>query len=327
VSKIIGQIQALLGRRRPGPHMARALAYRNFVHSLPVEETAKQYADVKRRRNKRLVLAVSSGRSGMKWLLSVFLSHPGVAGGHERLGALEAFHRYVHFNHLPIDLSGLVAMTQACVVEDWEKADLSVVSSPYFAHGLTPVFNALEADSLVWGINDPEYTVTSLYNKGCYMRNCVCGDPSLATGPQPHWGDDWKHTFGRIEPRGAFHEEWTGLTRVGKSAWYANTMQKEISEQVDRIGREKIWVFRLSQSSQNYAYYQRLADAFGLTPRMSEAQFVALKKQACRPGENLVREWSQQERAEFERLAADYISLYNSGELDDPAFLSSQKGG
>ena len=81
---------------------------------------------------------------------------------------------------------------------------------------------------------------------------------------------------------------------------------------MQQIPEEKLWIFRLEEADQNYAYYLRMAKAFGLKPLITENKFLSLKQFAARDEENTPKNWSEREHEEFEKYAADYISLYKS---------------
>lgn len=305
---------------------AQTLAHLNQVYSLPYETLAGAEATYRaqlEQHGKELVIGVTSGRSGMKWVYEIFRAHANATGGGERNVEAEAFYRWAKFNGLPVDMAGVLAVTRREIMRDWREADISLTVSPYFSHDLADLFFRLGARRVIWGITDPEFTATSCFNKGLYLRDILLADHGLAVGYQPDARESWSHFFGRLVPRGEHFGSWRQLTRVGKIGWFLNTLHLEIFRQVQALPKDTVWVFRLEQADQNYGYYRRLARAFGLRPVLSEPAFLALKGKAATAGENLRREWSATERTEFEREAADYIELYRGGALDDPGFLSS----
>lgn len=261
---------------------------------------------------KKLVLATQAGRGGMKWVCRIFAAHENANGGGERNRLAESFYRYIKWNNLPIDTKGIIDLTRREILADWEDFDISLVSSPYFAHDFLELYEQLKPDRVIWAINDPTFTVTSFYNKGWYAQPYERGNRDLVNGLQPGMEDEWSHMFGRIEPVGEFYDEWKGLTRIGKLAWFLNEVVTSAHRQMQQIPEEKLWILRLEEADQNYAYYLRMAKAFGLRPLINENKFLSLKQFAARDEENTPKSWSEREHEEFEKYSADYISLYKS---------------
>jgi len=262
------------------------------------------------RSKKKLALALQTGRSGMKWLCAIFAAHDNAYGAGERNRTAEAYYRYISWNRLPIDTAGILAVCRREILADWGRVNLSLLSSPYFAYNFLYLYEGLCPDRVIWAINDPLFTLTSIYNKGWYCEDYKKSDNRLALGFQPQLEKRWSHYFGRLVPHGDFFDEWQKLTRVGKIAWYLNETTKEIQFSVKQIPREKIWVYKLEEADQNYAYYLRLADDFGLQPLMSKDKFLSLKMKTAWRSENIEKKLNRRERKEFETYAADYIEIY-----------------
>lgn len=264
------------------------------------------------RKRKQLVLATQAGRGGMKWVCQIFAAHDNANGGGERNRLAESFYRYIKWNNLPIDTKGIIDLTRREVLTDWEDFDISLVSSPYFAHGFLELYEQLKPDRVIWAINDPRFTVTSFYNKGWYATEYKRGNRDLAGGMQPALENEWSHMFGRIEPVGEFYDEWYTLTRAGKLGWFLNEIVMSTYKQMKQIPEEKLWIFRLEEADQNYDYYLRMAKAFRLNPIISERKFLSLKQFTARDEENIPMKWSRLEREQFEKYATEYITLYQT---------------
>jgi hypothetical protein len=274
---------------------------------------ARHYSDLFARadRNvKRLILAFHAGRSGMKWMCRIFAAHDNAYGFGERNRLAESFYRYVAWNRLPIDTSGNVEIMKREAVRDWQRVDISVLDSPYFAHDIPRLYAELNPDWLIWGINDPVFTVTSFLNKGWYSEDYTRQDRDLVNGFFPAMEGEWSHLFGRIVPVGEFYDTWLRLTQVGKIAWFVNEINAGIEKGLRSLPPEKLWVFRLEAADQNYQFYLGMAEKFGLRPLLPEAKFLALKQRATKPGENVKRQWTARETDEFRKYAADYIRMY-----------------
>lgn len=267
----------------------------------------------------RLILGITAGRSGMAWLASIFDAHQNALGWSERYPDAEAFYRYIKGNNLPIDTQGIIELIRGGIREDWQEAEISFLSSPYFSPGFLDIFYQLKADRVIWGINDPRLTATSFYNKGWYAHKDIRGDRDLVSGFQVA-GQKWHHFFGRLIPVGKFYDEWRFLTRIGKIAWFLNTLNLEIYAHIKKLPREKVWIFKLEEAAQNYDYYLQLAQEFGLEPLLSEKKFLAFKTKKVVKGkrsyrvwsewENVPKVWTRKEEREFQKYAADYIKIY-----------------
>lgn len=262
------------------------------------------------RKNKKLVLGVTSGRSGMKWVYEIFRHHKNADGGGERNVEAEAFWRYIHFNKLPIDLSGIVEVTKREILLDWIESDISITVSPYFSHNFLKLVDELKVDYIIWGITDPRFTVTSFYNKGWYKEDISYNDFTKVVGYQ--FNESWSHFLGRVVPAGEEFQKWTTLTRIGKISWFVNMIHLEIYRQIMQLPKEMIYVFKLADADQNYEYYKKMANFFGLKPLMSEKDFLSLKKLAAKSSENRIKRWTEQEEKDFSEETKELRKIYEN---------------
>lgn len=275
--------------------------------------------------DKKLYMTVTTGRSGIKWLHGIFKAHENVTAGSERNPIEESFYRYVKHHGLAVDVSGVLHLTMRDIMKDWESCDVSVIGSPYFSHDFYEIYETLKPDRVIWGINDPRFTVQSFFNKGWYLYEEDYLDHTLACGMQSVVGSRWNRAFSRIVPRGDFYGEWCELTRVGKISWFLNSIHMEIWAAIQRIAKKDVWIFRLEEANQNYSYYQNFSKKFELTPSLSKADFLSLKKAASHEGENVEHDWSQIELSEFEHYSADLMQLYRGGVLNHPDYMSEMR--
>jgi len=272
-------------------------------------EIEDAYAKVDRKK-KKLVLGITSGRSGMKWVFEIFRHHQNAEGGGERNVEAESFYRYIKYHKLPIDTSGILTITKREILLDWTHADISITVSPYFSSDFLGIVDELKVDRVIWGITDPVFTVTSFHNKGFYSDEACYGDQSLISGYQPNPAERWSHFMGRIVPSGEFYHEWKCLTSIGKISWFLNWINIEIYTQAQNLPSDMLWVFDLREADQNYEYYLEMAGSFGLEPILSKSKFLGLKKLAAKKSENITRKWTSKEQEEFEKYAVDYIKIY-----------------
>lgn len=269
------------------------------------EEYARQKAA-----GKRLVLGTLPSRSGTKWLCDIFSAHANATGTPERNFEAAAFYRYIKYNKLPVDTAGIIAAIKHGIIRDWKKADVALVFSPHFSHGLEELYDALGPERIIFAINDPEFTVQSMYNKGIFSQRYARNDPTLANGYQPALAGSWSQIFGRLVPVGGEYEQWSGLTPIGKLAWWGNMVTMEINRQLSRLPAGVMDVFDLAAADQNYTWYLSLAKDYRLAPVLSERAFLRIKGKRFKASENRKHEWSGVERAEFEQHTKEWAELY-----------------
>lgn len=259
---------------------------------------------------KKLILGTLCARSGTMWLCDIFESHDNATGITERNFEPESFYRYITYNKLPIDTAGIIALIKRGIIEDWKRGDIALVFSPFFSHGMLELEEKLKPARIIFALNDPAFTVQSIYNKGFFKHFYIRERTDLALGYQPSLYGSWSQFFGRIVPNGAAYEAWNKLTRLGKAAWWGNRINVDIWEQLKTLPQEQIYIFDLKKADQNYEYYKSMAAEFGLAPILSEKQFLAIKGWRVKESDNAKHEWTPLERAEFERETAPWASLY-----------------
>lgn len=259
---------------------------------------------------KKLILGTLCARSGTMWLCDIFAAHQNATGITERNFEPESFYRYITYNKLPIDTSGIIALIKRGIVEDWKKGDVALVYSPFFSHGMLELNEALRPHRIMFAITTPEFTVQSMFNKGFFRHFYIRKHVDQVLGYQPAMKGSWSHLFGRIVPNGAEYERWLGLTRFGKVAWWGNRINVDIWDQLKTLPQEKIFIFDLKQADQNYDYYLKMAKEFGLTPILKKGAYLALKGKRVRAKQNAVHEWTDTERAEFLAETKEWNSLY-----------------
>ncbi len=261
---------------------------------------------------KKLVLCTLCARSGTRWLGDVFNEHKNATGVTERYFEAESFYRYIKYNKLPIDTSGIIKLIKYGIVQDWKKGDVSIVISPFFSHGILELYENLHPEKIIFGINDPKFTTQSIFNKGFFKEKYVRKDVNLSLGFQPGFDQEWSwlYLFARLVPNGEFYTAWEKLTRIGKIAWWGSQMNKDIWEQLQQLPKEKTFVFILKHADQNYEYYKNIAREFGLTPLLSEKAFLAVKGKTVTTKHNKLHQWSEKEQTEFEQYSKEWQILY-----------------
>lgn len=261
---------------------------------------------------KRLVLGTLVGRSGTRWLCDIFKSHLGVAASIERFSEAEAFYRYVCFNNLPIDVSAIINLFKAGILEDWEKSEISVVFSPYFSHGIDHLIQELYPENIIVAVAEPRFIVQSLYNKGFFIEDLFYRDRNKVVGYQPQVGLKPSHFFGRVIPTSDEFEQWSKLTRIGKIAWWGNRIMCDIHFQIQHLKEQRIYIFDLAYADQNYEFYLQLCGQFDLCPKLSQKKFLSLKKNTVKPHDNAPHGWTLQEESEFLEFSKEWREIYGT---------------
>ncbi len=261
---------------------------------------------------KKLILGTLCARSGTRWLCDIFSAHQAVTAVTERNKVAESYYRYIHYNELPIDSTGIITLIKAGIIADWKNNDTSVVFSPYFSHGLLPLVHQLKPSTVIFAINEPLATVNSILNKGHFTEKYLYPDLNTALGYQPALGDRWSHYFGRIVPKAEQLEDWLKLSRAGKVSWWANMITMDIYEQICALPHKSVFIFKLKEADQNYEYYVKFAEYFSLAPQLDINTFMRIKSLSVRKDDNNDVIKSSDSLEEFESLTSDWRMLYNS---------------
>lgn len=260
---------------------------------------------------KRLILGTLAARSGTRTLCNIFEAHKNATGITERNAGAESFYRYITYNKLPIDTAGIITLIKKGVLDDWNRGDVALVFSPYFSHGIKELYNSLRPEKVMLAINDPEFTVQSMYNKELFLHQYFRDRVDYALGFQPELMDRWSHFFGRIVPNGEFYNTWLKLTRLGKLAWWGNRITVDIYKQLQALPEEKVFIFHPTEADQDYyGYYKKLVATFGLTPLLKEKELVSLRAKTFKKAHNVKHEWDAQEREEFEYYTKEWHDIY-----------------
>ncbi len=262
------------------------------------------------KKGKVLILGTLIARSGTMWLCDIFNEHKNATGVTERYFEAESFYRYVKYYDLPIDTSGIITLIKKGIIEDWKRGDISLVFSPYFSHGILDLREQLQPKKIIFAVNDPEFTVQSIYNKGLFKQDYIHNNPNYALGYQPVLDGAWNWLFGRVVPKGEFYKEWLSFTRLGKCSWWGNQIISDIYQQIKKIPKEEIHVFHLKEADQNYKYYCAMAKRYGLYPLLSEKKFLSIKWKRVKPRDNKKHEWNSAERREFEMYTKEWYEIY-----------------
>lgn len=262
---------------------------------------------------KKLVLGTLAARSGTRVFGDIINAHKNATGITERYFEAESMYRYIKYNNLPIDTSGIITLIKKGIVDDWKRGDIAFVNSPFFSHGIKELNDILKPSHILFAINNPEFTVQSIYNKGFFSQKYIRKDNNLALGFQPAFPQKWYwlYLFARLVPNGDFYNEWSSLTRIGKISWWGSMVNKEIWNQLKDIQKEKIIIFDLDEAIKDYyTYYVKIAKKIGLDPLLDEKRLQKIRSKGIKSAHNQKHVWSEKERDEFNKYSKDWFDLY-----------------
>ena len=252
--------------------------------------------------NKRVCFAIGTGRCGTQFLYKLLAKEPTIASHHERHPLSDTFERYCRWNQLPVDQAGFLATKQAGIETDLAHHKISFEASAYLSLSLAALYEYFDA-RFVFLIRSPHKVVNSYLQKDWYAHKHYHENLQKASGYQPGMAEP-HHSFSRMVPRGEEAQDWSDMTRVGKLAWFWRTLNQQILEQLESLPSENYRIIRIEDF--DYSKYLELADFIGYPPEVSEDLF--LKLTASRPNRlfprRQVRDWTGQERAEFEQQVA-----------------------
>jgi hypothetical protein len=241
--------------------------------------------------------AVGTGRCGTHFIAKVYAREPAVASSHERYPTAEAFERYCRWYDLPVDQEGFLQLLANGIRSDLQGHDLSFEASAYLSLSVNALYERF-GSKFVLMVRRPEAVVNSLWAKGWYLNPYVQGDPNRALGYQA--GTRPHHAFSRIGPKGDELNRWQRLTRIGKLAWFWSALNGETLRQLQCLPREHWRLVRLEAF--DYESYCDLSAFLGIQPTIPPSDYRGLvqDRPGRRPRQRSVRDWTGEERAEFE---------------------------
>jgi glycosyltransferase involved in cell wall biosynthesis len=249
----------------------------------------------------RVGFSCGSGRCGTKFLVELLALEPDVAASHERNPVNEAFHRYSQWYGLPVDHEGFLQAKQREIDEDLMYWRLSFEASAHLSLSIVELHQRFGA-RFILQIRRPDLVVNSFLRKGWYDIPIVRHDADKALGYQEN--DRFHHFLTRIVPSGDEFERWQSLTRIGRLAWYWNTINTRAVEQLSRLPDSHHRVIPLEEF--DYRTYTETASFLGFEPTLSAVQFEAIARRRPNALDNVPHwsQWTDRETDEFEREVA-----------------------
>ena len=286
--------------------------YFNDKSNYNLTEQLNTIKEKNKAQDSKKILSFASGRSGQRWMTSIFGSHINSSAVCEPMHEFEAFFRYVTWNKINIDLEPFYIELEKKIEKDLTKSNYSLLASPYFAFGIEELHERINPNYIFYHIRNPKEVINSLYVKGWYIENPIRKNSNCIHGIQPHWSTSIHHSLGRIIPKNDEIDEWNKLTRIGKITWYYKTINKHIIHFLENIPDENKWIFKLSEIDQNYDYYIKLAKSFKLSPLLSRKEFMTLKGNQINRAKHKRNfdDWSNVEKKDFNFQIEDLLEYY-----------------
>lgn len=265
-----------------------------------IKFNSKEFHNLKKNKNKKLIVGTASGRSGLRWLSSIHASHNKCKALIEPYPLYESFYRYATYNKLNIDHSSFLNSLNYKFLQLWEKYDTIIYASPWICFDLDQIDKVLSPDKYIFIFRDPKKAVSSLVKKGWYNDNTYKTDINKITGLQPNL-KNFHHNFSRISPNNKTFNDWNNLTTIGKCSWFWAEANKSIYNFIETVDYNKKLIFKLEEIDQNYKWYQKYFNHFELEERLSINNFLKLKNNMPNKGKNNQNSnlWTKNENKEF----------------------------
>ncbi len=244
--------------------------------------------------------AVGTGRCGTKFICRAIGLEPNIASVHERNPLNETFHRYCKWYDLPVDVEGFLDTKQIEIQKDLEDHRFSFESSAHLSLSIRELYDRFGAKFLLL-IRSPERVVNSYLSKGWYIKPAVRGNSNLAPSFQSSCPYFYRF-LGRIMPSGNEFVRWNQMTRVGKLAWYWNTLNGEVIKQFEAISKNHYRIEKLEDLT--YEWYLSITQFFGFESMVFKEVYDELARR--RPNAKSEAEvptiatWTASEISEFE---------------------------
>lgn len=225
----------------------------------------------------------------------------GVSSVHERNRLNETFHRYCKWYGLPVDDEGFLHIKKLEILQDLKNYHFSNEASAQLSLSVRELYSRFKAKFILL-VRSPERVVNSYIRKGWYEKPIVYANPELSLGYQDL--KHFHHFLGRIVPSGEKFRQWNEMSRVGKLAWYWNTINTLVLEQFKDIPETHWRIEKLEELS--YVRYLEIAQFLGIQSRVTQQIFDVIKHSYPNklPDVPTIASWNDSEIAEFEKEVA-----------------------
>ena len=244
------------------------------------------------------MFAIGTGRCGTKFLSELLDKEPKVASHHERHPLNDTFHRFCKWYDLPIDHEGFLKIKETAILADLKTHEFSFESSAYLSMSVEELYDHFEAKFILL-IRRPEKVVNSYFVKGWYENEIILGDANKI--PTQQNVKHFHHFLGRTLPKGDAFQTWNKLTKIGKLAWYWNTLNKRAKNQFRKLPiHAAIQIVKLEEL--DFEKYKSLTEFIGFQTDMDLTAFnqIAQSKPNAFKEKKRLASWTRREFEEFE---------------------------
>ena len=276
---------------------------KNIYYGTQRKEIRKIYEEKKI--NKILFVQNQIGRGGGKWLMDILNTIDNVTAYGERNTHQEAYYRYCCSHENENYNTEFLDLVKSEIISDWEKTDVSYISSPYFSHGIDYLYNKLAPKKIVILLPSAKKVMTSLKNKGWYEKNIDVNINNFSDLPKEFNGNE-NHFYGRMINLDIENEEFRAISQIGKIAIFMSQTLKKIYQQISQLKNNKVLIFRLDQADQNYSYCKNFIKKLDLDLLISEKKFLKLKSRTSGRFENKSFNLSIKEKQEYDLYIKEY---------------------
>lgn len=276
---------------------------KNIFYGAQRKEIRKIYDEKKI--NKILFVQNQIGRGGGKWLMDILNTIETVTAYGERNPHQEAYYRYCCSHENENYNTEFLDLVKSEIISDWEKSDVSYISSPYFSHGINYLYNELVPKKIVILLPSAKKVMTSLKNKGWYEKNIDVNINNFSDLPKEFNGNE-NHFYGRMINLNIKDEEFRNASQAGKIAIFMSQTLKKIYQQISEFENNKVLIFRLDEADQNYIYCKNFIKKLDLDLLISEKKFLKLKTRTSGKFENKSLDLSIKEKHDYDLHIEEY---------------------
>ena len=275
--------------------------YLNF-HSEKIQEIYSS-----RKNNKTLFLQTQVGRGGAKWIMDIINSIGKVRAYGERNPYEESYFRYCNSHRIKDFNEDFLNLLKSEIISDWERENISYVSSPYFSHGIEYLTKKLNPQKLIILVPSADRLMNSFYNKGWFKDN-ISIELDQFSKKKEKLGN---HFYGRLINLDINKENFNKLSQVGRITLFMSKCIEVIYHQLNRIDKIDILIFRLDDADQNYKYCKNFIQKLGLNLDLNEQEFLKYKKRTASYHENRKPFLSDKEKNEIKKFVDQYQFIEN----------------
>jgi hypothetical protein len=261
--------------------------------------------------NHKPIFAVGTGRSGTHFFYTLMSKDPNFLSSHLdslNVSIADSFIQYSSWYSLNTDLEPFLEYRRRLIAKASQLNKIYFESNPYLsliASTLNAKFNA----KILLLIRNPIDAINSHFVKGWYDFIPVRSNPRLVPVIPPDMPVN--HFLGRIMPLGNDYEAWEKLTRVGKIAWWWNTLNLNIYAQLKDLPSNSWRIVKLDNFG--YRQYQSLHSFFEGKKLLKPKTFEKLCER--RPGKGKSHrsftDWSAREKQEYLHQTAEARKVFD----------------